>query len=113
MLNKTRHHSFKKAEASLTSQHQMPDPHIEQGRLLAKSGFRTALNDVSDGIASELNEIAEASNVTIHIDEETLPISSVLKSFTQDERLTISYMAGKIMCWSGRWQRKDFNQIVI
>ena len=34
---------------------------------------RVTLNDVSDGLASELNEIAEASRVTIEIEADQLP----------------------------------------
>ncbi|MDR7074988.1 thiamine-phosphate kinase [Fictibacillus barbaricus] len=112
LLSKTRQYSFNEAETSLTSQHQMPQPHIKQGRLLAKSGFRTALNDVSDGIASELNEIAEASDVTIHIDEEKLPISSILKSLSKNERLTYQLYGGEDYVLVGTMAEKDFNQVV-
>jgi thiamine-monophosphate kinase len=112
LLNKTRQYSFNEDEASLTLQHQMPQPHIEQGRLLAKSGFRTALNDVSDGIASELNEIAEASNVTIHIDEERLPVTPVLKSFSKNERLSYQLYGGEDYVLVGTMAEKDFNQVV-
>ena len=34
---------------------------------------RVALNDISDGIASELNEIAIASDVDIEIDDALIP----------------------------------------
>lgn len=34
---------------------------------------RVTLNDVSDGLASELNEIAEASRVTLEIEADQLP----------------------------------------
>lgn len=40
---------------------------------------RLCLNDVSDGIASEANEIADASHVTIHINKEQLPVSDQLR----------------------------------
>ncbi|MCY8907174.1 thiamine-phosphate kinase [Bacillus atrophaeus] len=53
--------------------HKRPEPRVMAGRLC--SAFeRVALNDISDGLASELNEIAEASSVTIEIEESLLPV---------------------------------------
>ncbi|MBM7094758.1 thiamine-phosphate kinase [Bacillus sp. H-16] len=53
--------------------HQMPEPQVSAGRLLAQAGGRIALNDISDGLASEANEIAEASGVTVEIDWSRVP----------------------------------------
>lgn len=53
--------------------HQYPVPQVEAGRLLASSGFRIALNDISDGLASEGKEIADASKVSIEIIWEDIP----------------------------------------
>ncbi|MFS0655453.1 thiamine-phosphate kinase [Bacillus sp. 179-C3.3 HS] len=53
--------------------HKMPQPHITAGQICS-SFPRVTLNDVSDGLASELNEIAEASQVTIQIEADKLPI---------------------------------------
>ncbi|WP_353853714.1 thiamine-phosphate kinase [Bacillus sp. Bos-x628] len=53
--------------------HKMPQPHIAAGQLCS-SFPRVTLNDVSDGLASELNEIAEASHVTIEIEADCLPV---------------------------------------
>lgn len=58
----------------LVDAHQRPAAQIQAGRLLQASGACGALNDVSDGLASELWEIAEASDVTIRIDAESIPI---------------------------------------
>ncbi|UTR13433.1 thiamine-phosphate kinase [Salipaludibacillus sp. LMS25] len=55
--------------------HQYPVPKIEAGRLLAESRMRIALNDISDGLAHEAKEIAEASGVNITIDWDKLPLS--------------------------------------
>ncbi|WP_280772290.1 thiamine-phosphate kinase [Salipaludibacillus daqingensis] len=54
--------------------HQQPEPQLLAGRLLAECGERVSLNDISDGIAHEAKEIAEASGVNIVIDWDTLPI---------------------------------------
>ncbi|ASB59885.1 thiamine monophosphate kinase [Bacillus sp. A053] len=53
--------------------HKRPQPRVSVGRLCSSMN-RAALNDISDGLASELNEIAEASYVSIEIDESMLPI---------------------------------------
>lgn len=45
---------------------------------------RICLNDVSDGISSELNEIAESSNVLIEIDWSSIPIHEDMQSVEKD-----------------------------
>ncbi len=59
---------------TLTERHQRPQPQIEKGRVLREAGA-SSLNDISDGLSSELNEIAKASGVTIEIEAEKIPIS--------------------------------------
>ncbi|MBK4206023.1 thiamine-phosphate kinase [Bacillus spizizenii] len=59
------------------NRHKRPQPRVSVGRLCS-SIKRAALNDISDGLASELNEIAEASCVSIEIDESILPVHSDL-----------------------------------
>ena len=53
--------------------HQRPDPQIELGQQLRKLGIHS-MNDISDGLGSELNEIASASNVSIVIEEKAIPL---------------------------------------
>lgn len=60
-----------------TEKHKMPIPQVKAGRLVGELK-RASLNDISDGLASELNEISEASHVGITIDEEALPLSDEL-----------------------------------
>jgi thiamine-monophosphate kinase len=78
--------NFSKDEQALITRHQLPKPRVEIGQILAEYP-RVALNDVSDGIASELNEIAAASDVIIVIDAEKLPKSRQLTSFSEDKQL--------------------------
>lgn len=61
----------------LVGRHKRPIPRIKAGRLIAKVN-RASLNDISDGLASELHEIAEASQIGITIINEELPISESL-----------------------------------
>lgn len=78
--------NFSKDEQALIIRHQLPEPKVEIGQILAEYP-RVALNDVSDGIASELNEIAAASDVTIVIEAEKLPKSRQLTSFSEEKQL--------------------------
>lgn len=59
---------------SLCERHQRPRPQIQLGSTLREAGA-TSLNDVSDGLSSEINEIARASHVEIELFRESIPIS--------------------------------------
>lgn len=63
----------------LIEAHRRPRPSVKTGRML--QGFATSLNDVSDGLASEAWEIAEASGVRLVLKEDELPISGVLAEY--------------------------------
>ncbi|ERI11722.1 thiamine-phosphate kinase [Aneurinibacillus aneurinilyticus] len=60
----------------LANRHRLPEPDVQAGRLLATSGIRVALNDISDGLASEAWEIAQASNVRLELEEAAIPLSA-------------------------------------
>ncbi|WP_017754984.1 thiamine-phosphate kinase [Calidifontibacillus oryziterrae] len=78
-------YNFTSDEAYLVKRHQLPEPRIEIGRILNKYS-RVSLNDVSDGIASELNEIAIASSVTLEIDANRLPRSESFSIYNQEDK---------------------------
>lgn len=61
--------------------HQMPVPNV---KFVEKCHTikRMALNDISDGIASEANEIAKASNISLEIEPNKIPIHKELKQFS-------------------------------
>lgn len=67
----------------LVQAHRRPLPSVRTGRMLLRMGECHALNDISDGLASEAWEIAEASRVGIIIDEAAVPIHPQLKSYSQ------------------------------
>jgi thiamine-monophosphate kinase len=70
--------------AELIAAHQRPEPQVAAGRVLALSvGLAHAANDVSDGLASEAWEIAEASNVRIVLDARSLPVADALGKFAR------------------------------
>jgi thiamine-monophosphate kinase len=57
----------------LSDKHRRPLPQILAGRILLQSGGCHALNDISDGLASEAWEIAEASDLGILLHEPQIP----------------------------------------
>lgn len=67
--------------AKLVQIHRRPEPHVLAGRLLAQSGKRAALNDISDGLASEAHEIAAASACGILLQEELIPVLPEAKAY--------------------------------
>ena len=66
----------------LVRAHQRPVPQVSAGRVLRSVGA-SSCNDVSDGLASELNEIAIASSVRLRLDAERIPISPALKALAR------------------------------
>ncbi|MDQ0254171.1 thiamine-monophosphate kinase [Evansella vedderi] len=59
--------------------HQWPVPQVKAGRILAETDFKVALNDISDGLASEAKEIADASNVSVEIVWDNIPKTPFIK----------------------------------
>jgi thiamine-monophosphate kinase len=86
LLEKGLNHPYNESEKALIHAHQLPDPQVKMGRILAESKVRIALNDISDGIASEANEIAEASQVTVVLQYDKLLISKALLNYPDEKR---------------------------
>lgn len=70
----------------LKKAHQMPVPQVELGTALRLNGVHS-LNDISDGVSSELNEIAAASSVDIYVDEAKLPLEPKLIQLSKEAGL--------------------------
>lgn len=62
----------------LVTAHLTPRPQVKAGRVLAAAGASSA-DDISDGLASEVNEIAKASNVGIRVYADKIPLSGSLR----------------------------------
>ncbi|WP_409347054.1 thiamine-phosphate kinase [Paenibacillus sp. MBLB4367] len=77
--------TFEEPLETLVRAHRRPLPRIEAGRMLSLSGVCHALNDVSDGVASEAWEIAEASQCGIVLDEAALPVHPSLRAYASDK----------------------------
>lgn len=81
-------------EAYFIQRHRRPSPRIAFAEKL-KQLDRVTLNDVSDGIASELNEIAETSKVTITIDDSAIPIHDSFVQFHKQDQHHWKYFGGE------------------
>ncbi|MDN4594573.1 thiamine-phosphate kinase [Polycladomyces subterraneus] len=68
----------KKRFADLIRAHRRPIPQVAAGRLLSSLGAGAAANDISDGLAQECWEIAEASGVRIVLEKDKIPLSDAL-----------------------------------
>lgn len=77
---KTKKRKLTSWERTLIRRHQEPEPRVDFAQAL-RPIQRLALNDISDGIANELEEIATSSQVTIVIEAERLPVSLELQHF--------------------------------
>ncbi|AOM84120.1 Thiamine-monophosphate kinase [Salisediminibacterium beveridgei] len=73
-------------QEALVKAHQRPVPQVKAGRLFAEMGIRAALNDISDGIAREAKEIAEASSVRMVLDWNRIPKPDVLTGFPMSKQ---------------------------
>ncbi|SEN39684.1 thiamine-phosphate kinase [Lihuaxuella thermophila] len=69
---------------ALIQAHCRPVPQLEIGKWLAECGLHPACDDVSDGLAQEAWEIAEASRVRLVIEQEKLPLSDECVQFARE-----------------------------
>jgi thiamine-monophosphate kinase len=66
---------------------QDPAPRVSLGRGLAAEGLATAAIDVSDGLGVDAGRLARASGVRLLLEEDRLPLSRPLISFSEMEEL--------------------------
>ncbi|MEI3607747.1 thiamine-phosphate kinase [Pseudogracilibacillus sp. SE30717A] len=90
--------------------HRMPSPRVKFATSLQPLK-RVALNDISDGIANELKEIAEASNVTIILEDDKIPTSSNFNEFSYSQQYEWKYFGGEDFELVGTASEKDWNFI--
>ncbi len=69
------------ALAALLKAHRVPEPHLREGRFLARQPGVHAAIDTSDGLSSDLEHIVEESRVGARLFADKIPISQNLKDF--------------------------------
>lgn len=90
--------------------HQRPSPRIKIAQELSHLS-RVSLNDISDGIANEAAEIAEASHVNIILYEENIPVSADFCQFPKKLQDQWKYFGGEDFELLGTVAKKDWNMV--
>ncbi|WP_439312497.1 thiamine-phosphate kinase [Virgibacillus sp. W0181] len=90
--------------------HVRPEPRVQFSRGIAELN-RVALNDVSDGIANEAGEIAEASNVDIVLDPELIPESPFFTQFSSKLQYEWKLFGGEDFELLGTVPQADWNAV--
>ncbi|WP_191559320.1 thiamine-phosphate kinase [Metabacillus idriensis] len=73
-----------KDRSFLVNRHKRPSPQVKAGQILSSIN-RVSLNDISDGLASELNELCEASCVKMVIEKDKIPLSDSIRSLNSNQ----------------------------
>lgn len=97
----------------LIEKHKHPRPQIAWGTLLREAGA-SSLNDISDGISREINEIAEASGVSIKIDKSFIPVSAEALEYGRKsgiDPLSWALDGGEDYELIGTISREDFEKV--
>ena len=98
---------------SLTKRHRRPEAQIQLGKILREAGA-TSLNDISDGLSQELNEIAAASRVIINLDKDKIPLSEEtirLGKRLGTDPLNWAFTGGEDYELAGTMSRKNWEKI--
>lgn len=91
--------------------HRLPSPRVEFAKGLEQIP-RVALNDISDGLASEANEIAKASNVTLVIDDNSIPVVPSFTQFSTDLQKKWKYFGGEDFELIGTVSVHDWDKVL-
>lgn len=111
LLKKNGNEPYSEEEAFFVSCHQTPAPQVEFGRFFAESGVRIALNDISDGVASEAHEIAENSEVSLILYPDSLPFHPYMKRFSGEKQLDFALYGGEDFQLIGTAAKSDWEKI--
>ncbi|WP_254843930.1 MULTISPECIES: thiamine-phosphate kinase [Virgibacillus] len=83
-----------KDAAYYTERHRRPVPRVDFALGIPRT-VRVALNDVSDGIANEAAEIATASDVSMQLFDEAIPVHESFHQFSKSKQYQWKYFGGE------------------
>lgn len=90
--------------------HTRPTPRVTFAEALHTID-RVTLNDVSDGIANEATEIAQASQVDIYLYDEKIPVSTDYNQFSPMNQYNWKYFGGEDFEMLGTVARGDWETV--
>lgn len=90
--------------------HRLPEPKAAFA-LGLREIERVALNDISDGISNEANEIAEASGVELIIIEEKVPVSQTFYQFSEEQQYEWKLSGGEDFELLGTVPEKEWSRV--
>lgn len=102
------------AERAMYRAHNLPRPHLAEGRFLGKQIGVTSMIDVSDGIDSDLRRIMEQSHVGAKINLEQIPISDLMEEVCGDygwKATTLAATGGEDYCLLCTVDPEDYQDI--
>ncbi len=102
------------SEKYLIRRHYRPQPHLEEGRFLARQPEVRAMMDVSDGIDSDLRRIMEQSGCGVEIYLDRLPVSKELQRTAKKFGWCIDEIAaagGEDYCLLVTVEEKKFSEL--
>ncbi len=80
--------------SSLREAHLKPYPRIREGQILARHGVRAAI-DISDGLASDLAKVCQASGVGANLRMEKIPVHPLVSAAFPQDRLDLALSGGE------------------
>jgi thiamine-monophosphate kinase len=90
-------------DQQLLKTHLLPEPHLEEGRFLARQAGVHAAIDTSDGLSSDLGHIVEESNVGARLFADKIPVSRPLfriGEITDTLRMELVWPDGRMSAFS-------------
>ncbi len=102
---------------SLARKHWAFEPRLAEGAWLARNGFARAMIDLSDGLASDLPRLAEASGCGFRLEESAIPRTAGCPpakalSDGEDYELLFACPPAKAPALQGRW-KKAFPRLLL
>lgn len=79
--------------SNLLNKHLNPAPQVELGEALASTGYITAMQDISDGLSTDLAHIAEQSHIQAVIFEDKIPVHPDLRILAKEHNLSVTELA--------------------